>query len=240
MSYIYEPKGKAAEYGEYALNLYNGCPHGCTYCYVPPIVYRQREDFHTNIKPRNIDMRILEREITGHAGKNLFLSFTSDPYQPLEKLWNLTGRVIDMCHDNYVRVIILTKAGKLSERDFKRLALNPILSNYGATLTFLNLQDSLRHEPGAAPPEERLRVLKKAHNMGIPTWASLEPVIDPEQSLEIIRRTKGYVDEFKVGKWNHDKAADTIDWPLFARQAVALLEELGKKYYIKKDLAVYL
>lgn len=238
--YIYQPQGKAGEYGEFALNIYNGCSHGCSYCYVPPIVYRQREDFHKNPRPRNIDWPVLEREIRKHAGKSLFLSFTSDPYQPIETHEFMTRRVIKICHDNSVKVVILTKAGTRSERDFRLLAGNTNLSCYGATLTFLNLQDSLKHEPGAAPPEERLRALKKAHAMGIPTWASLEPVLIPEQSLEIIRRSADYVDEFKIGKWNHDKAANAIDWPLFARRAVSLLESLGKKYYIKKDLAKYL
>lgn len=240
MSYIYEPYGKAAEYGEYALNLYNGCPHGCTYCYVPAVVRRQREDFHIVCKPRNICWPKLEKEIQEHSGKNLFLSFTCDPYQEQEKTEKMTRRVITMCHENQVRVIILTKAGIFSTRDFDLLADEPLLSNYGSTLTFLNLQDSQKYEPDAAPPEERLQALKKAHEMGIPTWASLEPVIDPHQSLEIIRRTQEYVDEYKVGKWNHATEAAAIDWPAFASEVVALLKTTGKKYYIKKDLAVFL
>jgi len=76
--------------------------------------------------------------------------------------------------------------------------------------------------------------------MGIPTWVSLEPVIDPIQSLEIIRTTHDYVDVFKVGKWNHDKEASKINWPKFAKDAVNLLNELGAQYYIKKDLAIFL
>lgn len=238
--YIYEPKGKAGEYGEYALNLYNGCSHGCTYCYVPPIVYRQRDDFHAKVAARNICWPKLEKEIQNHRGKNLFLSFTSDPYQALEESENITRKVIELCHKNTVRVIVLTKAGKRSEKDFYLLKRKPLLSNYGATLTFLNLQDSLKYEPGAADPEERLQALKKAHSIGIPTWASLEPVIDTEQSLEIIRRTKNYIDEYKVGRLNHAQEVNLIDWKKFASDVVALLKTTGKKYYIKKDLALFL
>lgn len=35
MKPIYEPKGKAKEYGDYAINIYTGCPHECFYCFAP-------------------------------------------------------------------------------------------------------------------------------------------------------------------------------------------------------------
>jgi len=76
--------------------------------------------------------------------------------------------------------------------------------------------------------------------LGIRTWVSLEPVVDPEQSLELIRETADFVDEYKIGRWNHDPKADEIDWKDFGNKAVALCESLGKKYYIKKDLAIFL
>lgn len=240
MQYIYKPKGKAGEYGEYALNLFDGCTHGCKYCYVPAIRRKTPENYHAQAVERNIRWDSLAAEILFLRGKSLFLCFTCDPYQPVNDDAGSTRRTISLCHENGVAVTILTKAGACSEKDFDLLAANPHLSRYGATLTFLNLQDSLVWEPGAAQPEERLSALRKAHEMGIPTWASLEPVIDPFQSLEIIRRTSDYVDEFKVGKWNHSTRAAAINWSTFAREAVALLEQFGKKYYIKKDLAVYL
>ena len=40
---IYNPKGKAAEYCEYALNIYTGCPHGCVDCYVPLMIKCDRQ-----------------------------------------------------------------------------------------------------------------------------------------------------------------------------------------------------
>ena len=64
--------------------------------------------------------------------------------------------------------------------------------------------------------------------------------MERKQSLELIHLSADYVDTFKVGKWNHDGRANAIDWPAFAPAAVELLESLGKDYYIKKDLAVYL
>ncbi len=77
---------------------------------------------------------------------------------------------------------------------------------------------------------------KKLKKMGIQTWASLEPVIDPEQSLEIILQTHEFVDLFKVGgKLNYHPRAREVNWEKFANSAVDLLKTLGKNI-TSKDL----
>lgn len=137
-------------------------------------------------------------------------------------------------------MIILTKGGKRAERDFNLLAKNPALSSFGVTLTFAKLSDSEKWEPGAATPIQRACSLYNAKDMGIKTWVSLEPVIDPQQTLEIIRCTLQSVDMYKIGKWNHDKRANEIDWKAFVQEAVEILERHGKEYYVKEDLRAYL
>ena len=52
MKPIYEPKGAAKEYGDYALNIYTGCPHRCYYCFAPNVLRRDREEFHSHVEPR--------------------------------------------------------------------------------------------------------------------------------------------------------------------------------------------
>lgn len=49
---IYKPKGAAAEYGDYAVNIYTGCPHRCYYCFAPQVLHRDREAFHSCVEPR--------------------------------------------------------------------------------------------------------------------------------------------------------------------------------------------
>ena len=239
MAYIYEPAGKAKEYGELALNLYNGCSHGCSYCYVPAACHTTRQAM-LNPKVRKIDEKKLLRELPALSGRSVFLCFTCDPYQELDETEKRTRKIIETLHAHDIGVRILTKGGDRSRRDFDLLSARPGLSSYGATLTFVSKADSTLWEPGAAPPISRLNVLKAAHSLGIHTWASLEPVINPGQSLALIEESAAYVDLFKVGKWNHDERAARIDWAAFAAQAVHLLIALGKSYYIKRDLAAYL
>ena len=110
----------------------------------------------------------------------------------------------------------------------------------GATLTFFDEAISREWEPEAAVPINRVEMLRIAKARGITTWASIEPVIIPSESLEIMELALPYVDEFKIGKWNHDKAADAIDWSKFAGDVVALMEKNGKRYLLKDDLRKYL
>jgi len=49
-----------------------------------------------------------------------------------------------------------------------------------------------------------------------------------------------FVDLFKVGKINYNPIEKTIDWARFGREAIGLLESLGKEYYIKEDLKKWL
>lgn len=237
---IYEPKGKAKEYCDLALNLYRGCSHGCKYCYAPAATYCRDREVFDKAKPRDISGLAKEVAVKYRFEKPtspILLCFTCDPYQPAELVYLQTRKALEILKGNGLKVSILSKGGRRSERDLGLLGEG---DQFGATLTFTNQADSLEWEPKAAKPSERFEALQHAHDKGLRTWASLEPVIDPEQTLEIIRQTHGFVDKFKVGKWNHDKRAARIDWAKFGREAVILLENLGCKYYIKEDLRRYL
>ena len=131
----------------------------------------------------------------------------------------------------------MTKGGKRAERDFDLLRPG---DEFAATLTFLDEQKSLKWEPKAAIPEERIEALRKAHELGITTWVSLEPVIEPAESIKIIRQTHSFVDLFKVGLLNYHPRGKEIDWHKFLQECIATLKQYGCQYYIKKDLRRYI
>jgi len=68
----------------------------------------------------------------------------------------------------------------------------------------------------------------------------VEPVVDPLSALDLIREIGEYVNVFKVGKWNHDARAHSINWRWFGNEAVSLLKSQGRTegvdYIIKDDL----
>ena len=69
---------------------------------------------------------------------------------------------------------------------------------------------------------------------------SLEPVLHPEITLDIIRQTHSFVDVFKVGVLNHHPHSKSIDWRKFATGVNNLLTDLKCNYYLKDDLRKWL
>ena len=88
MKPLYIPKGKAKEYGDYAVNIYTGCPHRCYYCFAPNVLHRDREEFHSHVEPRHgiVDelKKQLEREHIwkefGHEAEQLCKELGLDYY----------------------------------------------------------------------------------------------------------------------------------------------------------------
>lgn len=228
MSLIYEPKGKAREYSPLALNVYSGgCEHQCDYCYCQGI--GAWSDY-----PRPRNLRGLEKDATT-AGRQVLLSFMSDPYAPIERRYRNTRAALQVLAYHACSVAILTKGGSICLDDLDLFQDWPVdRVKVGATLTFLDPDKSRKHEPGAALPEDRIAALASLSSAGIKTWASIEPVIDPQESLAIIEASLPFVDAYKVGKLNHRK--NTTDWLRFGQSAVALIRAAKKTLYVKDDL----
>ena len=238
---IYETKGRAREYRELACNLYTGCDHGCVYCYAPDVLKRDRKIYHAEPGPRKDILRKLRNDAAWYAERGeqrqILFCFSCDPYQHLDEECQLTRQAIQICHDAGLHVCVLTKGGSRALRD---LDLFTPQDAFAVTLTTLDASESKRWEPGAATPEDRINALSQFHSAGIPTWVSLEPVLNPETVYEIIRQTKDVVDEFKVGVLNYHPQANKIDWLQFAIEVRKLLDSLGCRYYLKHDLRKYL
>jgi DNA repair photolyase len=240
MRIIYEPRGRALEYAPLAVSLYRGCSHGCRYCFVPASLRITPEEFAADPRPRTdiIDRLTLDLHTLHVAGdsREVLLSFTTDPYQPIDRDLKLTREAINLFIKWTVPFTILTKAGLKSLRDLDLMAAHPDLCRYGTTLTLWDHEMEHYWEPHAACGLERLEALQQFHAAGIRTWVSFEPVIDPEQTLELIRycRDAGICDEYRIGKLNHSITPTRIGHADFLFQ---VREELkGRQYIIKKDL----
>ena len=237
---IYEPRGRAGEYAPLAINLYRGCGHGCIYCFAPGVLFIDPEDFKKPA-PRPDILKKMQRDIPKAAADgakgNVLLCFTCDPYQPINDLHQLTRQAIQILHANGFNVTILTKAGQRAKADFDLYRPG---DEFATTLTFIDPAKSLAWEPKAAYPMDRIDTLYNAHIQGIKTWVSLEPVIEPAETLEIIRQTHSFVDLYKVGTLNNHSEAAKIDWPKFAKDVTSMLKLYICHYYLKKDLRRYL
>lgn len=229
MKPIYTPKGAAKEYGDYALNIYTGCPHRCYYCFAPRVLYRDREVFHSHVEARENIVEEARKQIEreGITDKLIHLCFTCDPY-PTGYDTTVTREIIKLLKDSGNHVQILTKGD--GSRDFDLLDENDW---YGATITNSSCTCEF-NEPQAIQPWERTEQLKKANKKGIKTWVSFEPVLYEDFTLKNIEFVSEYVDKVKIGKLNYYPS--DIDWAKFGHEVEDLCKSLGLDYYIKKSL----
>ena len=237
MSIIYEPRGKAREYSDLAVNLYTGCSHACRYCYCPAILRKTIDAWASDPQPRKGVLRELERDAKKLRGdpREILLSFMSDPYHSDEAA-GLTREALQLLEQYDLRVQILTKGGRRSTQDFDILSRNRW--KYGTTIIFRNETLREQWEPGAPPIAERVDALHQAHAMGIFTWVSIEPVVDPVEAIHVVETLRGEVDLWKIGKLNHDREREAaIDWQRFLVDVEAVL--VGEHYLIKKDLELF-
>jgi DNA repair photolyase len=239
MSIIYKPSGKAREYSPLALNVYLACTHGCKYCYAPRCRHQREEDYFKSPQPRSNIVEKLRAELKkGDTPKEqVLLSFIGDVYCETTDNNEATRKCLETLLEYKVPVAILTKGGERCLKDldlFKRFGEH---IQIGTTLTFDNVKDSKKWEPGAATPSERIETLRILHENGIRTFASFEPVIVPEQSLHLMEMSLDVVDVFKVGKLNNYKGIDKgINWKAFLENSIEILRGAGKPFYIKHDL----
>ena len=219
MKPIYEPKGAAREYGDLALNIYTGCPHRCFYCFAPTVLRRDRERFHTDVRPREGIVEATRRQLEKEqiTGKLIHLCFTCDPY-PTSYDSMPTREIIQLLKEHGNHVQILTKGD--GKRDFELLDGEDW---YGVTID------------GAGDRRETFRVLDllSAHERGIKTWVSFEPVIDARKVLTTMSAVD-FADKVKIGKLNYHPS--DINWKTFGHEAERLCRQLGLDYTIKDSL----
>ena len=223
---IYEPRGAAKEYGDYALNIYTGCPHRCYYCFAPGVLHKDREAFHSNVEPRpgiveEVRKQLEREQITG---KTIHLCFTCDPY-PTGYDSTATREIIKLLKEHGNHVQILTKGD--GSRDFDLLDENDW---YGITI------DGVTRRSGehGGMIQSMLSDVYRAKCFGIQTWCSFEPVVEPDLTLYFIKAFRDRFDKVKIGKLNYCRSA--INWAQFGREAEELCQSLGLNYYIKDSL----
>lgn len=242
MCNIYEPAGRAREYSPLALNYFKGCDHGCLYCYVPNMLGRFNSKYQHGTVVSPTEFKQLETSARKMQGceKQILLSFTGDPYCNAEN--GETRKVLEILNFYGHKVAILTKNPSKALKDIEVFKSFGDRFKIGSTLTFDNDKDSFEWEKGAANPESRIEGLRQLANEGIKTWASFEPVIIPEQSLNLLNQLVPFIDHVKIGKINNYKGIDKqIDWAKFIFDSVRILRDakMNDRFYIKKDLLIY-
>jgi len=162
---------------KYCMNLYRGCQHRCIYCDSRSACYNiDRFDQDVLVKINAIDLlkqELARKRVKGTIGTGSM----NDPYMPLERQLNLTGRALAVIAQHHFPVHIITKSN-LVVRDIDTIAeINRVFAMVSFTIT--TTDDELAHkiEPGAPTPSARFKAMERLAASGIRTGVTMMPVL---------------------------------------------------------------
>jgi len=182
---------------KYSLNPYQGCEHGCIYCYARNSHeywgYSAGLDFERKILIKKNAPQLLEAHLKNKNWNayTISLSGNTDCYQPAEKKFGITRELLQMFLKYRHPVGLITK-NSLVLRDLellKELAKDNLVSVY---LSITSLDEKTRRlvEPRTATIKKRLETVKTLSDNGIPVGVMMAPVIPSINSHEILPLAK--------------------------------------------------
>jgi DNA repair photolyase len=178
-----------------SINPYQGCEHGCVYCYARPThAYLDLSpglDFETKLfaKPNAVALLTAELAKPGYVCDAIAMGTNTDPYQPIEREWKITRQILEVLSACEHPVSIVTKSA-LVERDIDLLAPMAAknLARVYVSITTLDRDLARTLEPRAASPHRRLAAVKALSEAGIPVGVMTAPIIPQltDKDLEAI------------------------------------------------------
>lgn len=182
---------------EFSANPYQGCEHGCVYCYARNSHeywgYTAGLDFESRILVKENAADLLENELRRKSWKAapIVLSGNTDCYQPAEKHYRITRACLEVFLKYRHPVGIITK-NALILRDLDLLRQLNELGLVGVHISVTTLSEDTRRllEPRTATIAKRLKTIQHLSAAGIPVNAMLAPIIPGINSHEIMSLAK--------------------------------------------------
>jgi DNA repair photolyase len=168
----------------YSLNPYQGCYHGCAYCYARPTHQRLGHgagtDFERKIMVKTNAVTLLRETFARRSwtGEAIVFSGNTDCYQPLEASYRLTRGCLEACLEFRNPIAIITKGGTL-QRDVALIGELARVASAEVYVTIPFLDEDVRRvlEPFASPIPKRFEALRLLRAEGVSTGVSLSPII---------------------------------------------------------------
>ena len=177
-----------------SINPYKGCEHGCVYCFA-----RQTHaylglspglDFESRIFSKPEAPELLRKEIgrKRYRCEVIALGSNTDPYQPAERRFRITRRILEVLAEHRHPVSIVTKSNLvLRDLDLLRPMAAQKLAEVFLSITTLDRDLARCMEPRAPTPERRLQALRALGEAGIPTGVLASPMIPGLNDAELDR-----------------------------------------------------
>lgn len=182
---------------DYSVNPYQGCEHGCSYCYARNSHqywgYSAGLDFEQQILIKRNAPVLLEQKINskGWKVKPIALSGNTDCYQPVERKLKITRNLLELFLKYHHPVSIITKNAMVL-RDIDLLKELSKLNLVRVMISVTTLDDKLRQrlEPRTSSIKKRLETVQMLSSAGVPVGVMMAPIIPGLTSHEILPLAK--------------------------------------------------
>lgn len=190
----------------YSINPYQGCEHGCLYCYARNaheyLGFSAGLDFERKIVVKKNAAELLEKFLNkpGYKPLPIMLSGNTDCYQPIERKLKITRSLLEVFLKYKHPVSIISK-NNLIVRDIDILKELAKLDLVQVNVTITSLNESLRQklEPRTVTAKTKLMVINKLTSNGIPARVMMGPIIPGLNSDEIPALIKAAADQGALG-----------------------------------------
>src|SRR5690242_7202395 len=177
-----------------SINPYRGCEHGCVYCFARPthayLGLSPGLDFESHLFVKPDAAALLEKELSAknYEPRVIAIGTNTDPYQPIERKYQVMRRILEVLERAGHPVGIVTKSA-LVLRDVDILArmAERKLAKVALSVTTLDPELARKMEPRAATPMRRLETLRRLAQAGVPTTVMVAPVIPALTDMEMER-----------------------------------------------------
>ena len=188
----------------YQINTYIGCEHLCRYCYG---LNNTETDWHKEILIHKDIIEQLAQEINSLEPQSIYIGMNSDPYQPSEKTFKKTRKVLELFVKRGFSVCILTKS-ELVTRDIDLIA-KMHGSSVGFSIAFQDERTRQLFEKNSPSNKERIEALKILKNSGIETYTLICPIMPFITDIEsVIELMSPYSDTIWVYKIHMESEND--------------------------------
>ena len=185
----------------FSMNPYQGCEHGCIYCYARNSHeywgYGAGLDFERIILVKKSAPELLEAKLKSSRWKanTIVLSGNTDCYQPAEQKFGITRKCLEVFLRYRHPVGIITK-NSLILRDMDLLKELHAHGLLGVNLSVTSLSEKTRRilEPRTASIQKRLDTIGQLSAQGIPVNAMLAPIIPGINGHELLPLAKAVAD----------------------------------------------
>jgi DNA repair photolyase len=182
---------------QYSMNTYQGCEHGCIYCYARNTHefwgYSPGLDFERKILIKKDAPRLLEAKLKHKNWKacTIVLSGNTDCYQPAEKKYEITRKCLEVFLKYRHPVGIITK-NALVLRDLDLLKELNKDGLIGINISVTSMSETTRRilEPRTTTIKKRLEAIRVLSEHNIPVNAMLAPIIPGINSHEVLQLAK--------------------------------------------------